>query len=139
LNDNGKNVFQSDSFAGWIQWIEYREPYQSEAKAYVLITGTPTPGIIILWFVYTIPQYRRKGYAKKLVKYLQSQASVIITGKGGSLREGNKLMRKCGFKSEGDSLVWRKEKKDGKESQDRSTKIGSQQAQKETEEGQVGD
>ena len=62
-------------------------------------------GKTLLWFVHTKDNHRKKGYAVKMMKYLQERYFVISTGVDGS-KAGNKLMKKMGFIKQGEALVW---------------------------------
>ena len=73
----------------------------------------------VLWMIYTREQYRGKGYAKKLIKVLQSRYDSIYTEyeKGIVNSAGVRLCMACGFTLKSQmfrnvppELSWRKEK-----------------------------
>jgi len=78
-------------------------------KSHALITSSDKAGDVKLWYIYTNPKDRKKGYAKRIIEALQSQVRAIFTGYSNTVREGRNLVRGCGFKKEDDQLVWRKD------------------------------
>jgi len=66
---------------------------------------------IMLVHIEVEPQFRRKGYGKDIIRWLQARYPMMITGY--STHEGRGLCLNCGFEIEGDpnkmipKLVWR--------------------------------
>jgi len=85
-----------------------------------------------LQFVFTNPNYRRKGWAAKLINHIQftGKYDKIITGLAFTSTAGQKLCKKCGFREQDNLLVWTKEDKDERArdsagGEDRTTATGT--------------
>lgn len=75
------------------------------------VTNASTEAIdgILLWFIVTSPGYQRRGYGKILVNRIKERTNKITTSKMATIGAGKKLMKACGFKAMGNSLVWEKQ------------------------------
>jgi len=69
----------------------------------------PTYASAMLLFIMITPKKRKKGYATKVVKYLQARFNKLTTHHLDSSKDGRRLMESNGFKRKGDKLIWKKE------------------------------
>jgi hypothetical protein len=109
MTDSKMKMRQWD-YTGTIAVYEMIDPkiHAEESVSHALMLTTnraENNGSVVLWFIGTDKRYFRRGYAAKLVEYLQSLFGEIITQWGTDA--GNALMLKCGFvKTDTGNLVW---------------------------------
>lgn len=94
-------------FTGTITLTELYKKGQPLPKSYALTTlGEAGP---LLWFIHTRQGDRRRGFAKKLLGYLQKFFPFMVTGLD-STHEGIKLIKKMGFEKQEKAYLWKNPK-----------------------------
>lgn len=81
-----------------------RRHYPTKPVAYAMVTEHARK--LVLWFIYTDQHYRRRGYGRQLLRFLQSTCDEIRTQI--NIREGNKLCLSTDFVKEAGWIIWRK-------------------------------
>ena len=84
--------------------------------AYAILNKLPdVQNEALLWFIYCREAYRRRGYAEKLIRYLQIKFDTLITNYDTMTGAGTKLCMKCGFeikpsifKNRPNMLTWKR-------------------------------
>lgn len=95
------------------------QDYNAIPFSYALVTVyEDNDNVAFLWNIYTREKYRRQGYAREIIRYLQTQFDEIITqyDRGYLNQSGVRLCVSCGFeikpklwKNVSGELIWRKD------------------------------
>lgn len=99
------------------QMIESRDvPYFGKPKCTEFLVNGNVIGYVLvsflgefqcwLWHIYVSPKCRKMGYGRQMVRQLKDRFKEIRTEAGASTNSGVRMLRKLGFKKDGDWLVW---------------------------------